>query len=67
MANEDDRFTISSFAIFYRTFTEIPLNWVERLTRDFRKLTSMHTCYNNEEYVQTFIDSMAMEHKTFYR
>ena len=42
-------------------------NWIERLNRDFRRVTRMRTAMPNEESVLTLIGSVAMEHKAFDR
>lgn len=41
-------------------------NWIERLNRDFRRVTRMRTTMPNEESVLT-LGSVAMEHKAFNR
>ena len=42
-------------------------NWIERLNRDFRRVTKMRTAMPNEEAVITLMGSVAMDHKPFYR
>lgn len=42
-------------------------NWIERLNRDFRRVTKMRTAMPNEESVLTLMGSVAMEHKPFDR
>jgi transposase-like protein len=42
-------------------------NWIERLNRDFRRVTRMRTALPNEESVLTLLGSVAMEHKAFDR
>ena len=42
-------------------------NWIERLNRDFRRVTRMRTAMPNEESVLTLMGSVAMEHKVFDR
>ena len=42
-------------------------NWIERLNRDFRRVTKMRTAMPNEESVLTLMGSVAMEHKAFDR
>ena len=42
-------------------------NWIERLNRDFRRVTRMRTAMPNEESVITLLGSVAMEHKAFDR
>ena len=42
-------------------------NWIERLNRDFRRVTRMRTAMPNEESVLTLLGSVAMEHKAFDR
>ncbi|MDE6577939.1 MAG: IS256 family transposase [Muribaculaceae bacterium] len=42
-------------------------NWIERLNRDFRRVTRMRTAMPNEESVLTLIGSVAMDHKAFDR
>ena len=42
-------------------------NWIERLNRDFRRLTRMRTAMPNEESVLTLMGSVAMDHKAFDR
>ena len=42
-------------------------NWIERLNRDFRRVTRMRTAMPNEESVLTLMGSVAMEHKAFNR
>ncbi|MCC8071358.1 MAG: IS256 family transposase [Bacteroidales bacterium] len=44
-----------------------PTNWIERLNRDFRRVTKMRTAMPNEESVLTLMGSVAMEHKPFDR
>ena len=40
-------------------------NWIERLNRDFRRVTKMRTAMPNEESVLTLMGSVAMDHKAF--
>ena len=40
-------------------------NWIERLNRDFKRVTRMRTAMPNEESVLTLMGSVAMEHKAF--
>ena len=42
-------------------------NWIERLNRDFRRVTRMRTEMPNEESVLTLMGSVAMDHKAFDR
>lgn len=42
-------------------------NWIERLNRDFRRVTKMRTAMPNEESVITLMGSVAMDHKAFER
>ncbi|MCM1138571.1 MAG: IS256 family transposase [Muribaculum sp.] len=42
-------------------------NWIERLNRDFRRVTRMRTAMPNEESVLTLMGSVAMDHKPFDR
>lgn len=42
-------------------------NWIERLNRDFRRVTRMRTAMPNEDSVLTLMGSVAMEHKPFDR
>ena len=42
-------------------------NWIERLNRDFRRVTRMRTAMPNEEFVLTLIGSVTMDHKAFDR
>ena len=42
-------------------------NWIERLNRDFRRVTRMRTVMPNEESVLSLMGSVAMEHKAFDR
>ena len=42
-------------------------NWIERLNRDFRRVTRMRTAMPNEESVITLMGSVAMDHKAFDR
>ena len=42
-------------------------NRIERLNRDFRRVTKMRTARPNEESVLTLMGSVAMEHKAFDR
>lgn len=42
-------------------------NWIERLNRDFRRVTKMRTAMPNEESVLTLMGSVAMEQKAFDR
>ena len=42
-------------------------NWIERLNRDFRRVTRMRTAMPNEESVLTLMGSVAMDHKAFNR
>ena len=42
-------------------------NWIERLNRDFRRVTRMRTAMPSEESVLTLMGSVAMEHKAFDR
>ena len=42
-------------------------NWIERLNRDFRRVTRMRTAMPNEESVLTLMGSVAMDHKVFDR
>lgn len=42
-------------------------NWIERLNRDFRRVTRMRTAMPNEESVLTLMGSVAMDHKAFER
>ena len=43
------------------------INWIERLNRDFRRVTRMRTAMPNEESVLTLMGSVAMDHKAFDR
>lgn len=42
-------------------------NWIERLNRDFRRVTRMRTAMPNEESVLTLMGSVVMDHKAFDR
>ncbi len=42
-------------------------NRIERLNRDFRRVTRMRTAMPNEESVLVLLGSVAMEHKAFDR
>lgn len=42
-------------------------NWIERLNRDFRRVTRMRTAMPNEESVLALMGSVAMDHKAFDR
>lgn len=42
-------------------------NWIERLNRDFRRVTRMRTAMPSEESVLTLMGSVAMDHKAFDR
>ncbi len=42
-------------------------NWIERLNRDFRRVTRMRAAMPNEESVLTLMGSVAMDHKAFDR
>lgn len=42
-------------------------NWIERLNRDFRRVTRMRTAMPNGESVLTLMGSVAMDHKAFDR
>lgn len=42
-------------------------NWIERLNRDFRRVTRMRTAMPNEDSVLTLMGSVAMDHKAFDR
>ena len=42
-------------------------NWIERLNRDFRRVTRMRTAMPNEESVLTLMGSVAMDHKAYDR
>ena len=42
-------------------------NWIERLNRDFRRVTRRRTAMPNEESVLTLMGSVAMDHKAFDR
>lgn len=42
-------------------------NWIERLNRDFRRVTKMRTAMPNEESVLVLMGSVAMDHKAFDR
>ena len=42
-------------------------NWIERLNRDFRRVTRMRTAMRNEESVLNLMGSVAMDHKAFDR
>lgn len=42
-------------------------NWIERLNRDFRRVTRMRTAMPNEESVLTLMGSVAMDYKAFDR
>ncbi len=42
-------------------------NWIERLNRDFRRVTRMRTAMPNEGSVLTLMGSVAMDHKAFDR
>ena len=42
-------------------------NWIERLNRDFRRVTRMRTAMPNDESVLTLMGSVAMDHKAFDR
>lgn len=40
-------------------------NWIERLNRNFKRVTRMCTAMPNEDSVLTLMGSVAMEHKAF--
>ena len=40
-------------------------NWIERLNRDFRRVTRMSGSMPSEDSVITLMGSVAMEHKAF--
>ena len=42
-------------------------NWIERLNRDFRRVTRMRTAMPNEDSVITLMGSVAIDHKAFDR
>lgn len=42
-------------------------NWIERLNRDFRRVTRMRTAMPNEESVLALMGSVAMDHRAFDR
>ena len=42
-------------------------NWIERLNRDFRRVTRMRGAMPNEDSVITLMGSVAMDHKAFDR
>jgi transposase-like protein len=42
-------------------------NWIERLNRDFRRVTRMRTAMPNEDSVLTLMGSVAMDHKSYDR
>lgn len=42
-------------------------NWIERLNRDFRRVTRMRTAMPNDDSVLVLMGSVAMEHKAFDR
>ncbi len=42
-------------------------NWIERLNRDFRRVTRMRTAMPNGKSVLTLLGSIAIEHKAFDR
>ena len=42
-------------------------NWIERLNRDFRRVTRMRTAMPKEESVLALMGSVAMDHKAFDR
>lgn len=42
-------------------------NWIERLNRDFRRVTRMRTAMPNEESVLTLMGSVTMDHKAYDR
>ena len=42
-------------------------NWIERLNRDFRRVTRMRAAMPNEDSVLTLLGSVAMEHKPYDR
>lgn len=42
-------------------------NWIERLNRDFRRVTRMRTAMPNEETVLALMGSVAMDHRAFDR
>ena len=42
-------------------------NWIERLNRDFRRVTRMRIAMPNEESVLTLMGSVAMDHKAYDR
>lgn len=42
-------------------------NWIERLNRDFRRVTRMRTAMPDEDSVLTLMGSVAMDHKAFDR
>ena len=42
-------------------------NWIERLNRDFRRVTRMRAAMPNEDSVLTLLGSVALEHKPYDR
>jgi transposase-like protein len=42
-------------------------NWIERLNRDFRRVTRMRTAMPNEDSVLTLMGTVAMDHKAYDR
>lgn len=66
--NEDYRFYMTYLnyapeiqAMIYTT------NWIERLNRDFRRVTRMRAALPNEDSVMVLMGSVAMDHKAFDR
>ena len=66
----------TKFRYFYRVLSNYApqiqsmiytANWIERLNRDFRRVTRMRTAMPNEESVLTLMGSVAMDHKAYDR
>lgn len=66
----------TKFRYFYRVLSNYApqilsmiytTNWIERLNRDFRRVTRMRIAMPNEESVLTLMGSVAMDHKAYDR
>ena len=44
-----------------------PTNWIERLQKDFRRVTRMHDAMPNEESVILLMGKTAMDKKSYLR
>lgn len=67
-----DNADYKAYMVYLNYATEIQgmiytTNWIERLNRDFRRVTRMRTAMPNEDSVLVLMGSVAMEHKAFDR